>query len=116
MNKKQTKIDMIKGHFLQGNSLTSNECLLMFGASRLADVVFKLKKPQYGGHTFKTEMVTVKDQFGNECTVAQYTMIREAKQGELFPVEEPEPIDHRFPWDESHWKEPLNNLTIKPKS
>lgn len=50
-----TQIGQIKEHLLAGNSLTPIEALNMFGAFRLAAIVFKLKEQ---GLNIKTDIIS----------------------------------------------------------
>ena len=53
-----TQIGQIKEYLLAGNSITPIEALNMFGAFRLAAIIFKLKEQ---GLNIKTEMVYEED-------------------------------------------------------
>ena len=51
--------------------LTPFDMWRKLGIYRSSDVVFKLRQK---GHRISTELVKVKNQFGEECRVAYYTL------------------------------------------
>ena len=65
MNKTQD----IKGFLLRGHTLTSAEAFRMFGSTRLADVVFRLRKQ---GLNIVSKNITGKDRYGNRCDFCAY--------------------------------------------
>lgn len=76
-----TKKDMVKAALERGERLTPLDGLNRFGTMRLADIIFKLKKE---GFAIVTNMVTIKDQFGNSVDVAEYRRaFNEQGEGEL---------------------------------
>jgi hypothetical protein len=77
----ETKKAMVKAALERGERLTPLDGLQRFGTMRLADVVFKLKKE---GLAIVTNIVTVRDQFGNSVDVAEYRRaFNEKGEGEL---------------------------------
>ena len=65
MNKTQD----IKEFLLRGHTLTSADAFRMFGCTRLADVVYRLRKK---GLNIVGKMVTGKDMYGNRCDYCCY--------------------------------------------
>ena len=65
MNKTQD----IKEYFLRGHSLTSMEAFRMFGSTRLAVVVFRLRKQ---GLNIVSKDIVSKDRYGRPCTYCSY--------------------------------------------
>lgn len=51
--------------------LTPLDMWLKLGIYRSSDVIYKLRKK---GHNINTERIKVKNQFGEECHVAYYTL------------------------------------------
>lgn len=51
--------------------LTPFDMWIKLGIYRGADVIYKLRQD---GHDIKTDYVKVKNQFGEECRVAYYTL------------------------------------------
>lgn len=70
MKKNQTTA--IKDHFESGKSLTSLEAIRLYGCTRLADKVFRLKKQ---GYVFHTEIMTSTSMYGYPCKYAKYTLV-----------------------------------------
>lgn len=51
--------------------LTPFDAWIKLGIYRFSDTVYKLRRD---GHDIKTDYVKVKNQFGEECRVAYYTL------------------------------------------
>jgi hypothetical protein len=60
-----TKISKILNYLLQGNSITSIEAFVKFKATRLAAIIYELRKQ----HKIHTEMIHDKE---NKCRYAKY--------------------------------------------
>lgn len=69
LSKKDRVLEYLKTH---DEGITSLEAINMFGATRLSDIIFRLKKE---GYIFKTESVSVKDRYDTKVTVARYKLI-----------------------------------------
>lgn len=61
--------EIVLNHFLMHGSITSLEAINEYGITRLADVIFKLRKM---GFLIKTEMKTSKNRFGVPVSFAVY--------------------------------------------
>lgn len=62
-------IEYLKTH---PEGLTSMEAIIMFGATRLSDIVFRFKKK---GYIISTEIETGFDRYGNTTRYARYKLI-----------------------------------------
>ena len=71
-----SKTDMILKYLeTHKKGITSLEAIEKFGATRLSAIIFNLKNQR--GCNILTDMVSVKDRFGNKCRVARYTLVKE---------------------------------------
>jgi len=70
---KVTKKQMVLEYLQKGRTLTSEEAWNFFGASRLADIVHKLRKE---GYPILTTDTSGKDKFGNKVNFATYKLVR----------------------------------------
>lgn len=68
------QIELVLEHLKSGKSITSLEAINLYGATRLADIIFKLKKR---GYNIVSRIITVPTRFGKTARVAQYTLIAE---------------------------------------
>ena len=59
----------IKTH---NRGITSIQAIELFGATRLSDIIFKLRKD---GYEIETESVTKKNRYGHAVTFARYTLV-----------------------------------------
>lgn len=59
MDTVDSQCEQILQYLKSGNSITPLEALNDFKCMRLAAIVHLLKKPKYGGHNIKTEMIKV---------------------------------------------------------
>lgn len=67
---KETKTEKIL-HYLQENkTLTSIQAIEMFGSTRLASIIFNLRRH---GEPIETVMVDGNDRYGNNIRFARYT-------------------------------------------
>ena len=69
-----TQKDRVLAHLEESKSITSWEAIREYGCTRLADVVYKLKKE---GHLISTDNVTSINRFGDKVTYAKYKYIGE---------------------------------------
>ena len=65
MNQKQRVLDYLRS----GNAITSLDAFHELGITRISAVVYNLKRD---GHHLIKENVTVKNRFGEECTIARW--------------------------------------------
>jgi regulator of RNase E activity RraA len=70
-NRKPTQAQRVLDYIEQFGSITQYEALKDLGIMRLASRVSELKK---NGHNITGHMVTVKNRFGENCSVKQYRM------------------------------------------
>ena len=75
MKKRTQKQDVLAHLRTHKKGLTSMEAFSRYGITRLAGVVFELKKE---GHEIDTNMLTAKDRRGKTVSFAQYTMRRKS--------------------------------------
>ena len=66
-------LDYLKTH---PDGMTSMDAIILFGATRLSDIVFKLKK---AGYLILTEMEDGIDRYGNASRYARYKLIADKK-------------------------------------
>ena len=70
-NSKPTQAQRVLDYIDQFGSITQHEALKDLGIMRLASRVSELNKQ---GHNIKGCMITVKNRFGEDCRVKQYSM------------------------------------------
>lgn len=68
---KPTQNDRILEYLETHGSITQFEALIKLGIMRLASRISDLRRL---GYDFESEMVTVKNQFGEECHVKRYRL------------------------------------------
>lgn len=68
------QIEMVLEHLKSGKSITSLEAINLYGATRLADIIFRLKKR---GYIITKKIITVPTRYGKTARVAEYTLIQE---------------------------------------
>lgn len=66
------KSRLILNYLKEGNKLNQLEATQKFGTTRLGSIIFGLRKK----HIIKTNIINVKDKYGNNCEVAEYEYIR----------------------------------------
>ena len=71
---KTNKSKLCKDYLIRKGSITSWEAIENFGATRLADIIFRLRKAGYG---IKTDTILFTDRYGNQGSYAKYTIERE---------------------------------------
>ena len=71
---KMNKTKAVLLHLQNFSSITSMEAIEKFGATRLSDIIYRLKKD---GHKINTETVSFTDRFGNKSSCARYMLIKE---------------------------------------
>lgn len=65
------KTDMVLLHLKTKGSISSMESFMLYGETRLADVVYRLKRKGYNILTYRE---TGPDRWGNETTYARYIL------------------------------------------
>ena len=68
-----TQSEQVLSHLQTKKTITSLEAINEYGITRLADVVFRLKKD---GHNIVATDIKVKNRFGKSCTVASYSLVK----------------------------------------
>jgi hypothetical protein len=66
-----TKRSQVKEYLKKRKVITSWEAIEKFGATRLADIIYDLRK---SGWKIATTSITMKDRNGNNCTYAKYIL------------------------------------------
>ena len=71
-----TKTQQVKEHLINHGTITSWEAIQKYGETRLAAIIFTLRK---NGYDIKTNTKLTKDRNGNVCSYAEYVLIEEGK-------------------------------------
>ena len=60
-------------HYLKTHKrgITSMQAITLFGATRLSDIIFRLRKE---GYEIETEQITTKNRYGHVTTFARYRL------------------------------------------
>ena len=66
-----SQVTMVLSHLISKGSITSLEAINEYGATRLADIIFRLRKQ---GYDIKTITCTGKTRFGTVCNYAKYVL------------------------------------------
>ena len=61
----------VLNHLLKHGSITSMQAFELFGATRLADIIFRLRGKGYNIKTIECEGIT---RFGSPCRYAKYVL------------------------------------------
>ena len=64
-----TKIERVFNYMNQGNTITQKEATELFGATRLADIIFRLKAR---GVFISDKRLSENDRFGDKCNFKMY--------------------------------------------
>ena len=70
--KKSQKSEVLKYMKSHKKGITSLQAIQLFGATRLSDIIFKLRKD---GYEIRTEEVTTKNRYGHSTTFARYILL-----------------------------------------
>ena len=65
----RTQTERLLDYFKRWGKVTQKAASEALGIARLASRVEELRR---GGHQIETEMITVKNRFGQNCSVAEY--------------------------------------------
>ncbi len=71
----KTQRDAIKWHLKNYGHITSWEAIKEYGATRLSDIIFKLKKDGYNIHSTDIKIET---RFGRTTTISKYLYFKPA--------------------------------------
>ena len=66
---KVTKLQKVLEHLQQNGTITSIEAIELYGATRLSDIIFNLRKR---GYNIETKMFDTIDRYGNPCHYGKY--------------------------------------------
>lgn len=69
--KKITKTELVKKHLLKKKNITSWQAIELYGATRLAAMIFDLRDAKWD---IITKKISAKDRFGNDITFAKYVL------------------------------------------
>ena len=72
MKKKSQKSEILKYLKTHKRGITSLQAIELFGATRLADIIFRLQKE---GYEFEKEDVTRKNRYGHVVTFVRYKLV-----------------------------------------
>lgn len=78
MNKRSQITDII-AHLRKYKSITSNEAIKKYGATRLSGIIFILREK---GFDIETEMTQGKNRYGHISNYAIYHLIKDIEEGE----------------------------------
>ena len=67
----KTQTEDVLEHLEKHGSITSMEAINNYGATRLSDIIFRLRKR---GYIISTERLTVKTRYGRSTSVGKYTL------------------------------------------
>ena len=73
MKERNTQIGDIKDYMMNHDGITSIDAIKKFGCTRLADVIYRLKREPYNLH-IKTFTKNVKNRYGGISSVAFYKL------------------------------------------
>lgn len=68
---KTTQREKVLEHLEKYGSITSIEAIALYGATRLSDIIYRLRN---SGHTIITENKTTLNRFGNVTNYAKYIL------------------------------------------
>lgn len=66
-----TKSDKIRRDLLNGRAMTAMDAWTDYGMSRMSSLIYHMRQAEI---PVQTEMITVKDRDGKDCTVARYSV------------------------------------------
>ena len=77
--RKGSQMKDIKTHLRRHKSISSLEAINKYGATRLSDIIFRLRNR---GWVIQTETVNGKNRYGNITNYALYHLIQDVKDGD----------------------------------
>ncbi len=69
---KKTQKQMVLEYLKEHKSITSWEAIEKFGATRLSDIIFRLRKE---GYEIYTQDIRTKDRYGGKKNIAKYVLV-----------------------------------------
>lgn len=72
MKKTRTQKSEVLRFMKTHSGITSYQAIQHFGATRLSDIIFKLRKE---GYEIETKQITTKNRFGHTVTYAKYSLV-----------------------------------------
>lgn len=72
MQKTKTQKSEVLRYMQSHKGITSLQAIEKFGATRLSDIILKLRQE---GYDIKTESITKKNRYGHTTTFARYTLV-----------------------------------------
>ena len=72
MKKTRTQKSEVLMFMKTHSGITSYQAIQHFGATRLSDIIFNLRKE---GYEIKTEQITKKNRYGHTTTYAKYSLV-----------------------------------------
>ena len=72
MKKTKTQKSEVLKYMQTHTGITSIQAIEKFGATRLSDIIFRLRKE---GYEIKTEQITRKNRYGHATTFAKYSLM-----------------------------------------
>ena len=82
MEKKVTKIWLVKQHLLAKRTITSLEAIKLYSATRISAIIFRLRRESFGWD-ITTTPISIKDRNGNDCTYGLYTLVATKEESAL---------------------------------
>lgn len=70
--KEKTQMTEVLKYMQTHKGITSTQAIEKFGATRLSDIIFRLRKE---GYEIETESITKKNRYGHTTTFARYTLV-----------------------------------------
>lgn len=68
---KMTQKEMVFKHLQEFGSITSWEAIMEYGATRLSDIIYRLRND---GYNIKSETVSTKNRYGEHTHFAKYIL------------------------------------------
>lgn len=72
MKKERTQKSEVLKYMQTHTGITSIQAIEKFGATRLSDIIFRLRKE---GYDIETEQITKKNRYGHVVTFAKYSLV-----------------------------------------
>lgn len=73
MDNEQSQRQAVLKHLMENGSITSLEAFRAYGITRLADIIYRLRKT----YPIKTTTCVTKNRYGHTTRYAKYTMMEE---------------------------------------
>lgn len=72
MKKTKSQRSEVLRYMQTHKGITSIQAIEKFGATRLSDIIFRLRKD---GYDIQTESITTKNRYGHSVTYAKYSLV-----------------------------------------